>query len=146
PNIDDEQKILRSNINVKAFSEFDINSILNPDSILQMQQDARQIYVDKKVEKYLVRLVDATRSPKKYGVNLGKYVEYGASPRASIGLFTASRAEAMLNGQTYVTPHNVKTIAADVLRHRLILSYEGQAEGIKSEEVIEEMLKKVPVP
>ncbi|MCK5282911.1 MAG: MoxR family ATPase [Nanoarchaeota archaeon] len=146
PNPDEEQRILRSNISVRSFDSYTIGAPLNPDLILEIQEQARQIYVDKKVEKYLVRLVDATRSPKKYGVNLGKYVEYGASPRASIGLFTASRAEAMLNGQTYVTPHNVKTIAADVLRHRLILSYEGQAEGIKSEEVIEEMLKKVPVP
>ncbi len=102
--------------------------------------------MDKKVERYIVKLIDASRFPKKYSIALGKYVEYGASPRGSIGLFMASRADALLDGQTYVTPHNVKRVAHDVMRHRLILSYEGQAEGIASEQIIDEILKKVPVP
>ena len=146
PNIDEEQSILRTNISVRAFDSFQINPVLNPELILKIQADATNVYVDKKVERYIVSLIDATRFPKKYRIGLGKYLEYGASPRGSIGLFKAARADAMLNGQTYVTPHNVKTITFDVLRHRLLLSYEGQAEGIKAEEVISEILKKVPVP
>jgi len=146
PNIDEEQAILRSNITEQLFEKYEIKPTLSPEMILQIQADAKQIYVDKKVERYIVRLVDATRSPKKYNIALGKYVEYGASPRGSIGLFTASRADALLEGQSYVTPHNVKRVAHDVLRHRLILSYEGQAEGVRSEQIIDEFLKKVPVP
>ena len=146
PDVDEEQDILRTNITSRSFDSYDVKPVLSPDSILNVQEDGRKIYVDKKVERYIVKLVDATRLPKKYGISIGKYVEYGASPRGSIGLFNAARAEALLNGQTYVTPHNVKTIAYDVLRHRLLLSYEGQAEGIKTEEVIKEILKKVPVP
>jgi len=146
PTIDEEERILRSNLSEKGFDQYDIKPVLNPDLILEIQQLAKRIYVDRKVEKYIVKLIDATRSPKKYGVGLGKYVEYGASPRGSIGLFNSAKAEALLLGQTYVTPHHVKTIAHDVLRHRLILSYEGQAEGVKPEQVIDEILKKVPVP
>ncbi|MBD3164953.1 AAA domain-containing protein [Candidatus Woesearchaeota archaeon] len=146
PSLEEEQQVLRSNISEKAIGSYEIIPVLNPDIVLQIQEDVKQIYVDKKVEKYIVRIVDATRYPKKYGVSLGKFVEYGSSPRASIGLFTAARADALLNGQNYVTPHNIKTVAYDVLRHRIILSYEGQAEGVKTEKVIEEILKKVPIP
>lgn len=146
PTIDEEERILKSNLSERGFDKYDIKPILNPDLILDIQALAKQIYVDKKVEKYIVKIIDATRSPKKYGVSLGKYVEFGASPRGSIGLFNAAKSEALLLGQTYVTPHHVKTIAHDVLRHRLILSYEGQAEGIKTEQVIDEILKKIPVP
>jgi MoxR-like ATPase len=146
PNIDEEQDILRSNITVQSLDSYRVNAILNPDAIVQIQNDAKEIYVDKKVERYIVRLVDATRNPKKYHIGLGKYVEYGSSPRASIGLFKAAKAEALLNGSAYVTPHYVKTVAMDVLRHRVLLSYEGQAEGVRSEQIIAEILKKVPVP
>ncbi len=146
PNIDEEQRILRSNISTHSFENFKVKAVLSPDLILKIQDDVKKVYVDQKVEHYIVKLIDATRFPKKYGVGLGRYVEFGASPRGSIGLISAARAEAVLNGQNYVTPHHVKTIAYDVLRHRLILSYEGQAEGIKAERVIEEILRKVPVP
>ena len=146
PDINEEQKILRTNISANKFDSYQIRAILNPDSILQIQEDAKQIYVDKKVEKYIVSIVDATRNPKKYGINDGKYIEYGASPRGSIGLFTAARAQALLNGKHFVTPHDVKTVCYDVLRHRIILSYEGQADEITAEKIIEEILQKVPVP
>jgi MoxR-like ATPase len=146
PNTDEEQKILRSNITIKSFNSYKVSPVLEPAMIVQMQEDAKKVYVDKKVEKYIVNLIDATRFPKKHGITLGKYIEYGSSPRGSIGLFNASRADAFLNGQSYVTPHNVKKVAYDVLRHRMILSYEGQAENIKTEDIITEILKKIPVP
>ena len=101
--------------------------------------------IDPKIEKYIVRLVDATRNPKKYNLELGKYVEFGSSPRASISLFIASKAHALLNGNVYVTPNDVKSVALNVFRHRLILTYEGQAENLDSDDVVKEMLSKVPV-
>ncbi len=146
PDVDDEQKILRSNISIRSLDSFKIQPILSPEMIVQIQADSNKIYVDSKVERYIVKIVDATRFPKKYGIALGKYVDYGVSPRASIGLFKAARSDALIKGQNYVTPQNVKTIAYDILRHRILLSYEGQAEGVKSEEFITELLKKVPVP
>ncbi len=146
PDIDEEEQILKTNISTRKFESYEIKTIFDPESLTKVQEDARKIYVDKKVERYIVSLVDATRNPSKYGLKLGKYIEYGASPRASIGLFSAGKADAMLEGHSYVTPHNVKKVVADILRHRMILSYEGQAEGVKSEQIIEEILKKVPVP
>ncbi|MBR9699946.1 MoxR family ATPase [Candidatus Woesearchaeota archaeon] len=146
PNIEDEQLILRSNINEQLFDTYEIKPILNPETLLDIQADSKKIYVAKKVEKYIVRIVDATRNPKKYGVSLGKYIDYGGSPRASIGIFKAARSDAMIHGQNFVTPHHVKAVTKDVLRHRLLMSYEGQAENIKSEDIIDEILKKVPVP
>ena len=77
---------------------------------------------------------------------MGKYIEWGSSPRASIGLFIASKAEALLRGQSFVTPHHVKSIAHDVLRHRILLNYEGQAENISRDDIISEILNKVPMP
>jgi MoxR-like ATPase len=89
--------------------------------------------------------VEATRKKNKK-IFLSKYIYLGASPRASIGLFIASKAQALLEGKSYVTPHHVKTVAPDVLRHRILLNYEGQAENIRVEDVITEILSKIPVP
>src|SRR3989338_5857180 len=94
PTVEEGERILRSNLSEKGFDQYDIKPVLNPDLIIEIQQLAKKIYVDRKVEKYIVKLIDATRSPKKYGVGLGKYVEYGASPRGSIGLFNSAQAEA----------------------------------------------------
>ena len=93
-----------------------------------------------------MRITDATRNPDKYKVKLGKFVEWGASPRGSIGLYIAAKAEALLRGKLFVTPQEVKEVAHDVLRHRVILNYEGQAEGVSPDDVIKEILAKVPVP
>ncbi len=146
PGIEEEQQVLKKNITLKRFDEYKIKPIITPQDIINLQNDVGKIYLDNKIEKYLVRLVDCTRNPEKYKVKLGKYVEYGGSPRASIGLFIASKAEALLRGELFVTPHHVKKVAVDVLRHRLILNYEGQAEGIKPEDVIKEVLSRVPIP
>jgi len=77
---------------------------------------------------------------------MGKYIEWGSSPRASIGLYIASKAEALLRGQIFVTPHHVKTVAHDVLRHRILLNYEGQAENVSRDDIISEILNKIPMP
>ncbi len=146
PNLKEEQTILNNNITIKKFDDFSLKSIMSPEKILELQEDAKRIYLDKKIEKYIVQIIDATRNPDKYRVKLGKYIDWGASPRASIGLFIASKAEALMQGKTFVTPQYVKEVAYDVLRHRVILSYEAQSENIKVEDVISDILARVPVP
>jgi len=146
PSLEDEQKILTTNITLRKFEDIGLMPVFDKFKIIEMQREVHNIYVDKKIEKYIVRIIDATRNPSKYKLKLGKYIEWGSSPRGSIGLYIASKAEAMLNGKLFVTPHDVKVVSHDVLRHRITLNYEGQAEGIKHDEVITEILAKVPVP
>jgi len=145
PNFDEEKEILGKNITLKEFDDYKLKKIMDTKSILELQSFVKDIYLSKNVEKYIVRIVEATRNPDKYKIKLGKYIEWGSSPRASIGMFIASKAEALLRGQSYVTPHHVKTVAHDVLRHRILLNYEGQAENIDRDEVINEILRKVPM-
>jgi len=146
PLLNEEQAILNRNITIKKFENFTLKPIMSPEKILGLQDDVKKVYLDKKIEKYIIQIVDATRNPGKYKVKLGEYIEYGASPRASIGLFIASKAEALMQGKTFVTPQDVKEVAYDVLRHRLILNYEAQSENINVEDVISEILARVPVP
>ena len=146
PLLDEEQAILNKNITTKKFENFTLKPIMSPEKILELQDDVKKVYLDKKIEKYIIQIVDATRNPNNYKVKFGDYIDYGASPRASIGLFIASKAEALMQGKTFVTPQDVKEVAYDVLRHRLILNYEAQSENIKVEDVISEILARVPVP
>jgi MoxR-like ATPase len=146
PTVEDEQEILMKNMTIKRFTEYTLKPLLSPAEIVTLQKDVQNIYLDEKVEKYIVHIVDATRHPEVYKLKLAKYIEWGSSPRASIGLFIASKAEALLKGKEFVTPQHVKEVAHDVLRHRIILNYEGQAEGIKTDDIITEILSKVPVP
>lgn len=145
PSVSDEKEILHKNISLNKFEDFKLKPILSPKTIIELQQAVLKVYLDEKIEKYLIKIVDATRNPRKYHVHLGKYIHYGASPRASIGLFICAKAHALLNGKAYVTPHDVKVIAPNVLRHRVLLNYEGQAEEINSDKIVTEILDKVPV-
>jgi MoxR-like ATPase len=146
PDSNEEIKILRQNINLYKFEDFGLNPVISPPDILKMQEDVKKVYMSKKVEQYCVNLVDATRKPKKYKIKLGKYIEWGSSPRASIGLFVVSKARAFTHGKNFVIPDFVKEIAHTVLRHRIILNYEGLAEGIKTDDIVKEILAKVPIP
>jgi len=146
PTSDEEMKILKKNINLYKFEDFGLASVITPQDIIEMQEDTKKIYMSQKVEQYCVNIVDATRRPKKYGIKLGKYIEIGSSPRASIGLFIVSKAAAMVHGKNFVIPDFVKEIASQVMRHRIILNYEGMAESIKTDDIIKEILEKVPVP
>ena len=146
PNLKEEQIILNNNITTNKFENFSLKPKMSAEKILEMQDNVKKIYLDKKIEKYIVQIIDATRNPDKYKIKLGPYIEWGASPRASIGLFIASKAEALMQGKTFVTPQYVKEVAYDVLRHRVILNYEAQSENIKVEDVISEILARVPVP
>lgn len=145
-SLEDEEKVIDTNITIHKFSKYDIQSIISPSKILKMQEITKDILASPKIKQYIVRIVDATRNPKQYGITKGKYIEWGCSPRASIGLTIAAKADAVIEGKPYITPQNVKNVAKDVLRHRLILNYRGQAENIKSDDIVEEILRKVPLP
>jgi len=106
-----------------------------------------QVFVDDRVKDYIVNLVFATREPNTYGIKgLDGMLRYGASPRATIALTLAAKARAFLAGRGFVTPHDVKSVAADVLRHRLLISYEAEAEEITSETIVSKLLQHLPVP
>lgn len=144
PKPGEEQKILKTNMTLKKFEELDLRSVISPQQILEMQQIVKKVYMSKAVEDYIIRIVDTTRHPKL--IPLGKYIEWGSSPRASIGLYISSKARALMQGSTFVTPQHVKDVAYNILRHRILLNYEGLAENIKIESIIAEILAKVPVP
>jgi MoxR-like ATPase len=139
-------KILTTNVTVRKFKDYVLGKVISSETILEMQKDVQQIYMDPKIEGYIVRLIDATRHPDKYSLKLGSYIEFGASPRASIGLSIGAKSVAFMSAKSFVTPNDIKTIAKDVLRHRIIVNYEGQAEGITTDKIIEEILAKIPVP
>ena len=146
PDIDDEQQILTQNLTLKKFEDFDIKTVLSPMMIIEMQEYTKNIYLSKEVEKYILRIVEATRFPEKYGLKTGKYITWGGSPRASIGLYIGAKADALLNGKDFVTPQHIKNVAHDVLRHRLILSYEAEADKVTSDDIVKEVLSRVPTP
>jgi len=145
PTTDEEKLILKKNITTHSLEYFNLKQVLKPKEIIEMQKLVQQVYVSAQVEEYIVRIVDATRHADKYGVESGKYIDEGASPRASIGMYTASKAQSLMSGNSFVTPEHVRDIAPDVLRHRIILNYEGQAEEITQDQIVKEILAKVPV-
>ncbi len=124
-----------------------IEPVLSADDIFGMQDVVRMIYTDDQLKNYILELVQATRAPQDYKLGeLKPYIEFGASPRASIFLGLAARANAFLNGRGYVTPQDVKDIAVDVLRHRVILTYEAEAEQLTSDDIVKRILNALPVP
>ncbi len=146
PKPTDEQRILYQNISLNKFDDFRLKAVITPKRIIEMQKLTKKIYISDEVEKYILRIVDSTRNPRNYGLKHGHYIEYGGSPRASIYLFIAAKAQAIMEGDGYVRPQHVKKIAHDVLRHRILLNYEGEAENIKTDEIIDDILAKVRVP
>lgn len=124
-----------------------ITAVLQPNDIFEMQEVVGMIYIDDQIKDYIINLVRATRDPKAFKLkNVAELIDFGASPRASIFLGKGARAIAFLNGRGYVTPQDVKDIAYDILRHRVILTYEAEAEEKTSDDVIREILNAVPVP
>jgi len=144
PTKDEEKRIIRQNI----MGELEpVRPLLSPAEILEAQKLVRRIYIDTKIEDYIVDLVFATRDPEQYGLtNLKGILEFGASPRASISLASASRAYAFLHGRGYVIPEDVRTVCHDVLRHRLGLSYEAEANNITADDVVTDIIDAVKVP
>ncbi|GAX60802.1 moxR-like ATPases [Candidatus Scalindua japonica] len=123
-----------------------VDSVLQPGDIKRLRSVVDQIYIDDKIKDYIVDLVIATRDPQKYNLDLSEFIEYGASPRATIFLAIASKAYAFLKGRGYVTPQDVKSIGMDVLRHRVIITYEAEAEEMTAENVIQKIFDNIEVP
>jgi MoxR-like ATPase len=143
PTIDDELLIMQRM--AKTSSEFDTKAVLTLDELMQMRSVLEATFLDEKIERYIVRLVDCTRHPGRYGLDLERYLRFGASPRASIYLSLAARGNAMMLKRDYTVPQDVKDVAHDVLRHRLALSYRAEAESITSDELLDKTLSTVPV-
>ena len=145
PGEKEEQQIMKQNITLRKFEDYDIKPVTSAKEIIEMQSFVKGVFVSKEVERYIVSITRATRQKSKQ-FPLLKYIEYGASPRATIAMYIGSKAEALINGSSHVTPNHVKKVAYDVLRHRILLNYAGQAEGISTDEIIKEVLSKIPVP
>ncbi|HIF48467.1 MAG TPA: MoxR family ATPase [Cytophagales bacterium] len=144
PNIEDEQQIVRANIN-NSFGI--IKPVVTIKEIINAQESVRMVYMDEKIEKYILDLVFATRYPEKYGLKeLKPLINFGASPRGSINLANASRCYAFIKRRGYVIPEDVRSVIQDVLRHRIGLTYEAEAENITSEDIINKIVNKMEVP
>ncbi|RMG82659.1 MAG: MoxR family ATPase [Bacteroidetes bacterium] len=145
PKKEEEKLIIRQNVSTQGFPE--INTTLKPEDILRARDIVRQVYMDEKIEQYIVDIVFATRRPEDYQMENFKYmISFGASPRASISLALASKAYAFIKRRGYVIPEDVRAVCHDVLRHRIGLSYEAEAENITQEDIINEILNKVEIP
>ncbi|MFH1837272.1 MAG: MoxR family ATPase [Candidatus Omnitrophota bacterium] len=145
PNKEEEHEILKR----MAFTDkkLDVKAVITPETILRARKVINEIYVDEKIERYILDIVFATRQPKDYGLeDLEDLIDYGASPRASINLILASKAYAFIKGRGYVTPQDVKTIGPDVLRHRVMPSYEAEAEDKTSEDIVKRIFEEIEVP
>jgi len=144
PSKDQERQILdRMAVTDK---KFDISPVIKPGDIAEVRGVVDEIYIDEKVKDYIVDIVCATRDPQKYGLELANFISYGASPRATIYLAVAAKAHAFLQQRGYVTPQDIKSIGPDVLRHRVIVSYEAEAEDKTSEDIIKTIFDNIEVP
>ena len=144
PTRDEELEILERMAQTQ--SQNSIKAVVNTEAILQARSVVDAIYLDDKVKRYIVDIVYATREPQECGLDIGPYIDCGASPRATIYLALAAKAYAFLKGRGYVTPQDVKTIGTDVLRHRVLTTYEAEAAEITSEDLIQQIFDHLPVP
>ena len=145
PSIDEEKLILRKM--AKTTIDDSLNPVINPKQILNAQKIINDIYVDEKVEEYILNLIFATREPESFGLNdIKGLIDYGASPRATINIVLASKARAFMEHRGYITPEDVRFVGMDVLRHRVILTYEAEAEELSSEDIIQRLFETIEVP
>lgn len=144
PTKEDELEVMRRMANMKFRPE--IETLLTKEDIFAIRDEVNAVTMSDSLEKYIIELVFATRNPKEYGLDEeAYYMQFGASPRASINLNLAAKAIAFFNQRDYVLPEDIKEIASDVLNHRIILNYEAEADGITTEQIIEKLLKKIPI-
>ena len=144
PEISEEKRIIRQHI---TGEKVDVKAILRPEEIIEARKVVRQVYLDEKIEQYIADIVFATRFPDRYGMKeLKDYISFGGSPRASINLALAARAYAFIKRRGYVIPEDVRAVAHDVLRHRIGLSYEAEANNLTTDEIISNILNSVEVP
>jgi MoxR-like ATPase len=143
PNRKEERQIL------ERMSKEDVPSaakVVAPDAILKARKVVEEVYIDERIKEYIISIVFATREPSQFGLQIGDLIDYGGSPRASLYLVQAARAHAFIRGRGYVTPEDVKSVGPDILRHRIILSYEAEAESVTSEDIIQQIFDTVEVP
>ena len=144
PSRDEELTIMRQNI---SGDEKDVKHVVSPKDILSAREVVKQVYMDEKIERYILDIVFATREPKNFKLDkLAPLISYGASPRASINMALASKAQAFIKRRGYVIPEDVRAICPDVMRHRIAVTYEAEAEEITPEHVVMEILNHVEVP
>lgn len=144
PNKEEEKEILRGQISPNKQT---ISPVIKPQDIIHAREVVKEVYIDSKIENYITDIVFATRFPEEYGMNnMKSFISYGASPRATINLALASRALAFIKRRGYVIPEDVREVCLDVLRHRIGLTYEAEAENIKSEDIATEIVNKIDVP
>ena len=144
PKKEEERQIIRMN-NSGEFPH--ANPVVKPEDIIRAREVVRDVYMDEKIEKYIVDIVYATRTPEDYNLaNIKNLISYGASPRASISLSLAAKAYAFIKRRGYVIPEDVRAVSAEVLRHRIGLTYEAEAENVTTENIISEVLNAVMVP
>jgi MoxR-like ATPase len=140
----DEEKIILDRMTGSEI--YDIKPVLNRTDVLDLRNAAQNVFIDDTLKTYIVHLVSATRQPEDYHVPVGRYIQFGVSPRAAIYWTMAAKAHAFLNQRNFVIPDDIKLVAPDILRHRLIRSYEADAENIVTEDLIQQILAKVPIP
>ncbi|MBA4453743.1 MAG: MoxR family ATPase [Nitrosopumilaceae archaeon] len=143
PSKQEELEIIEKN---SSTQDNTVKSIISPEEILEIQKFNEKIYADKVITEYIADIVNATRNPKDYDLDLENMIEFGASPRASIWLMRTAKANAMLNGRGFIIPEDIKAVAHEVLRHRIILTFEAEANGITSDKVIDFVLEKISSP
>jgi MoxR-like ATPase len=139
--LDEEIKIINS-----VFSPKEVSQVASREDILYLQEKVHKIHIDDELVKYIAKIVDATRNPQNYGLKTGEYLEYGASPRATLALFICSKAQAMLENKDYVTPLDIIKVSKNVLRHRLILNYKADIDEVSVEDIIDQTIKAIPLP
>ena len=144
PSREEELQILERMAHTQP--QIQVKPVVSTDDILRVRSVVDEIYLDDKVKQYIVDVVFATREPQAYDLDLGDFIEYGASPRATIYLALAAKAYAFVRGRGYVTPQDIKSIGMDVLRHRVLVTYEAEAEEVTAEDMIQQIFERLPVP
>lgn len=145
PSREEEKMIIRKNILGETIQK--INAVVKPQTILKARESVKKVYMDEKIENYILDIVFATREPEKYKLSdIKPLISYGASPRASINMAIASKAHAFMNRRGYVIPDDVRNVCKDIIRHRIGLSYEAEAENITQDDIITKIINVIPVP
>jgi MoxR-like ATPase len=140
-----ERKIIDMNANIMDDADFGVEAVVSQQDIRDVQEFSKHVKVSEEIKAYIVDLVDATRNPGEYGLKYEEYIEWGCTPRASINLALAGRANAIYNKRHYVTPEDIRSVIDDVFIHRIMLNYEGEAKGIEVQSIIDDIVDHVPV-
>jgi MoxR-like ATPase len=145
PTQDDEMSIIDRTLKIEQI-ESELRKVMDVNTVLKIQQFVKDIYMDDALKRYIIKIIDATRYPEKYNLKIGAFIEWGAGPRGTMGMIMASKANAFLNNRDFVIDQDIKDIAHIVLRHRILLNYEGQAKKITTDHVITEILSIIDIP